>query len=333
LTILEGCHRKENAWNIISNYALYPGMMDNVDKVEICERNGDEGVSRWYITVEDAPLYWVEKDYFDSPNYEIVFKSIEGDFDNINGHWSIKDHIESGIQIRFEIQYNLGIPVIEEVLGHILKEKMKANIDRMMGFIRNELGAKAAEERRHERLAIGSRHAFLLNDTPLGLFLLNFSAGGMMTRFQAGLPRSGMLDIAGTLVDIEAIYQNPAQNVSHFVFRRPLPQELFEPLLTRLTRGRGWLQPSGTEPHEALVFFDKQEVPVTILNLARDRMSLQVQGVEVPHMQAFTIGSSAIQVNEVLCDRSSNTVDLRFSNSLSDEQFLWMQGRFAGGAR
>ena len=84
-TVLTGCVRKEKAWKIISDYSRYPSIMDNVDKVEIAERSGDEGISRWYITVEEAPLYWVEKDHFNSRDFEITFKSIEGDFDNRGG--------------------------------------------------------------------------------------------------------------------------------------------------------------------------------------------------------------------------------------------------------
>ncbi len=53
--VLPGCVRKEKAWDIISDYSRYPAIMDNVDKVEITERTGKEGISRWYITVEEAP--------------------------------------------------------------------------------------------------------------------------------------------------------------------------------------------------------------------------------------------------------------------------------------
>ncbi len=233
--VLPGCIRKENAWNIISDYTRYSAIMDNVDKVEITERSGEVGISRWYVTVEEAPLYWVEKDLFDKRSYEIVFKSIEGDFDNINGHWRIMDNsIDSGITIYFEIQYNLGIPVIEEVLGHILKDKMKSNIDRMMAAVRKELCGKNIDERKYPRHIIGHPYACSYNRTPLSLFVLNISAGGMMARFVPGVNGAGSLDIASALVDVAAVHADQAADRCRFVFREAIDDALLKHLTSRL---------------------------------------------------------------------------------------------------
>ena len=233
--ILPGCIRKENAWKIISDYTRYPAIMDNVDKVEITERSGDEGISRWQVTVEEAPLYWVEKDFFDMRNGEIVFKSIEGDFDNINGRWSIKDNsIDSGIAIRFEIQYNLGIPVIEEVLGHILKEKMKTNIDKMMAAVRKELCGAEIDERKHLRHAVGRPHVCSYKGTILKMFVLNISAGGMQTRFVPGISGAGAMEIASALLDVAAVYPDETADRCRFVFRETIDDALLMDLTSHL---------------------------------------------------------------------------------------------------
>ena len=232
-TVLPGCIRKENAWNIISDYTRYSAIMDNVDKVEITERSGEEGISRWYITVEEAPLYWVEKDLFDKRSYEIVFKSIEGDFDNINGRWRIRNGIDSGIAIHFEIQYNLGIPVIEEVLGHILKDKMKANIDKMMASVRKELCGAHIDERKYPRHTIGHPSVCAFNGTSLSLFVLNLSAGGMMTRFVPGIG-AGALDIATALLNVDAVYPDETADRCRFVFREALDDVLLKHLTSYL---------------------------------------------------------------------------------------------------
>jgi ribosome-associated toxin RatA of RatAB toxin-antitoxin module len=231
--LLQGCYRKEKAWNIISDYTRYPAIMDNVDKVEIAERSGEEGVSRWYITVEEAPLYWVEKDHFNCRDFEITFKSIEGDFDNINGCWRIRDSVGDGIAIRFEIQYNLGIPVIEEVLGHILKEKMKTNIDRMMTAVKGELCCAAHDERKYPRYAVGQPFACSFKGTSLDLFVLNLSAGGMMTRFVPGLRDTGALEMAPALVDVAAVHADENADRCRFVFREALDDELLKQLTSR----------------------------------------------------------------------------------------------------
>jgi ribosome-associated toxin RatA of RatAB toxin-antitoxin module len=232
--VLPGCIRKENAWNIISDYTRYSAIMDNVDKVEITERSGDVGISRWYITVEEAPLYWVEKDRFNSRDFEITFESIEGDFDNINGRWRIRDNIDDGIAINFEIKYNLGIPVIEEVLGHILKDKMKTNIDKMMAAVRKELCGTSIDDRKYPRYTIGHPSVCAFNGTSLNLFVLNLSAGGMMTRFVPGIS-AGALDIASALLNVDAVYPDETADRCRFVFREVLDDVLLKHLTSHLS--------------------------------------------------------------------------------------------------
>jgi ribosome-associated toxin RatA of RatAB toxin-antitoxin module len=233
-TVLPGCVRKEKAWKIISDYTRYPAIMDNVDKVEIAERSGDEGISRWYITVEEAPLYWVEKDHFNNRDFEITFKSIEGDFDNINGRWHIQDSVGDGIAIHFEIQYNLGIPVIEEVLGHILKEKMKTNIDKMMAAVRKELCGAHSDERKYPRHAIGRPHVCAYKGTILNLFVLNISEGGMMTRFVPDIGDAGVMDIATSLLDVVAVYPDESTDRCRFIFRKPLDDARLKHFISNL---------------------------------------------------------------------------------------------------
>ena len=249
--VLPGCVRKEKAWDIISDYSRYPAIMDNVDKVEITERTGKEGISRWYITVEEAPLYWVEKDRFNSRDFEITFKSIEGDFDNINGRWHIKDGTNDGIAIDFEIQYNLGIPVIEEVLGHILKEKMKTNIDKMMAAVRKELCGDNIDERKYPRHIIGQPSPCLFKGTPCSLFVLNLSAGGMMTRFVPGISGAGTMDIASVLLEVAAVHADENADRCRFVFRKALDDALLKQLTSSLAadpQGRAALKNWRTVP-------------------------------------------------------------------------------------
>jgi hypothetical protein len=75
--IIQGCVRKESAWNIISDYSKYSAIMDSVDSVEILERTEETGLSKWQVSVDSAPLYWVEKDYFNRRDFEILFKSVD----------------------------------------------------------------------------------------------------------------------------------------------------------------------------------------------------------------------------------------------------------------
>jgi ribosome-associated toxin RatA of RatAB toxin-antitoxin module len=331
--LLPGCIRKENAWNIISDFSRYPAIMENVDKVEVTERTSDSGISRWYVTVEEAPLYWVEKDFFNPRDYEIVFKSIDGDFDNINGRWRIKNDIASGITIFFEIQYNLGIPVIEEVLGTVLRDKMKTNIDKMVDAVRTELSAHARDERKLARQAIGRFHACTFNGTPLRLFVLNLSAGGMMTRFAPGLLDEGVLTIAGAALNVTVVYPDQAENNCRFVFEQPLDEALLKSLLSKLTVGSGRLRPSATGPHDALIFTSEREFPIHILEITPSGMSFSDAENPLPDLETFTIGNTAIPLKEVVRDAARNRTSVSFAEALDDDQYRRLREHFGAAKK
>jgi ribosome-associated toxin RatA of RatAB toxin-antitoxin module len=319
---LPGFIRKENAWNIICDYSRYPSIMDNVDKVEIMERSSDNGISRWNVSVEDAPLYWVEKDFYNMRDFEIVFNSIEGDFDNINGRWRIKDNLESGINIRFEIQYNLGIPVIEEVLGTVLHDKMKANIDKMLAAIGKELSTTGHEERRYPRRAIGRCIACSYDNKPLRPFILNISAGGMMTRFVPGITRGATLDIASALIAVEEVLPDEHANQCRFIFSNQLEEAQLHPLCARLAAGSGRLcKPAASAPQEALIFCNDRELPIHILDITATGMSFSCPDAAMPEMEVFTIGNTAISLKETVHDRARNLLNVSFSDPLNDEQY------------
>jgi ribosome-associated toxin RatA of RatAB toxin-antitoxin module len=126
-------------WEIISNIENYPVFMNNVNEVKIIERVENEGISEWYAQIEDAPLHWVEHDFFYPEKKETQFISKEGDFEIIRGGWKINENDDNTTSFKMTIEYNLGIPVIEEVFGHILKEKIILNIQMMMDSIKREL--------------------------------------------------------------------------------------------------------------------------------------------------------------------------------------------------
>jgi len=63
--VLRGNVRKDSAWEIISDFTGFPGLISSVDKVTILERNEDVGKSEWFITVDNAPLRWTQIDRFD----------------------------------------------------------------------------------------------------------------------------------------------------------------------------------------------------------------------------------------------------------------------------
>ncbi len=224
--ILKGAVRKETAWKIISDFERFPILSANIDTVKIHEKDDKEGVSEWSITVDNAPLEWLEKDYYDKENYKLRFESIECDFEEINGRWIIEDYNNEGISVFFELEYELGIPVIEIHLGPILKKKMGGYVDSVLMAIKEELKKHATEERKYKRFPIGTHHNLSINGNIIRASIINVSQGGIMITYDDKLDLlNATVKINGTPIDSEIILNDLKQKNYRIVFKENVSEE------------------------------------------------------------------------------------------------------------
>jgi coenzyme Q-binding protein COQ10 len=105
----------------------YPEFMPDVRRVKILERGLDTGASAWDIEIDGCPLHWVERDFFDLDSRVFEFRSIEGDFDHFAGRWEVSSLPTGGTRVTFTVTYEVGIPVIEDIIGPVLRVKIEKN--------------------------------------------------------------------------------------------------------------------------------------------------------------------------------------------------------------
>lgn len=138
------------------------------------------------------------------------------------------------------------------------------------------------------------------------------------------------MNFAGASLDIAAIHADEAQNRSRFIFRTPLDDAIFNPLLSRLAAGSGRLfKPSAAAPQEALIFCNDRELPIRILDITRGGMSFSCNGAPVPDIRNFTIGNTAIMLREIVHDEACKMVSVSFSDPLDNEHYRWVRERFS----
>lgn len=170
--------------------------MPDVKKVRILSRHGNSGTSEWDVDIDGCPLHWKERDHFDDVNRIFKFHSIEGDFDTLNGHWSVRDD-EDGILVEFMMEYLIGIPVIEEILSPILNEHLKNNSMRMLNDLKEKIEAVPLTDQRTEpRKAVEITATILQNGQSEELRIRDLSESGAGIEY----PRGISLDRVITLV-------------------------------------------------------------------------------------------------------------------------------------
>lgn len=127
----------ESVWNVVSELDKYPQTMPNVLSVEFQERSEKTAISSWKVMLNDSELTWIERDSFE-PFTRLSFESIEGDLEVFRGEW-ILEQTGPDVHVRFEVEFDLGIPSLAEVLDPVGADALKENSLSMLTALRNQL--------------------------------------------------------------------------------------------------------------------------------------------------------------------------------------------------
>ena len=122
----------------------FPDFMPNVTSIEIIERGDGRAVSHWVTDLDGAPLEWREADLYDDVHHVVTFRLIEGDIEQFDGRWAFAP-CDDGTMALCELDYVLGVPVIEEAVGPLLQEKIEHNISVMLQAVKQLLEGHAVE--------------------------------------------------------------------------------------------------------------------------------------------------------------------------------------------
>jgi ribosome-associated toxin RatA of RatAB toxin-antitoxin module len=124
----------------------FPEFMSNVESVAVVERGEGWSVSHWHTDLDGAPLEWRERDRFDDERRMVQFRLIEGDIARFEGYWQFAPSGE-GTRATCELDYELGVPVIEEIVGPTIHEKIVQNIQEMLRAVKERLEVVGASAR------------------------------------------------------------------------------------------------------------------------------------------------------------------------------------------
>ena len=116
----------ETVYNLACNMEKYPDYMRDVSSVIVIERKENQTVTDWETNVDGTPIYWKEIDYFDDKNLTISYKLVEGDLDKFEGQWTFK-HVPEGTEVILGVDFDFGIPALEELIGPTLIVKVREN--------------------------------------------------------------------------------------------------------------------------------------------------------------------------------------------------------------
>jgi ribosome-associated toxin RatA of RatAB toxin-antitoxin module len=117
------------AYARISDFARYPELTENVLAVDLEPPQADGSViSSWLVRFRKGQLRWTERDVLDAAARRIEFAQLSGDFASMTGFWQIDPMPDGdGALVRFEAQFDLGIPSLAEILDPVAESTLRDN--------------------------------------------------------------------------------------------------------------------------------------------------------------------------------------------------------------
>jgi ribosome-associated toxin RatA of RatAB toxin-antitoxin module len=129
----------ETVYALSRDVERFPEFMEDVEEVTILERTPERQVSRWVGNVKELRrvIRWTEEDFWNDQEHTCVFRQTEGDFTAYGGTWAFAPE-GTGTKVTMTLDYEYVVPLIGALIQSILKKKMQANIDAMLGAIKRK---------------------------------------------------------------------------------------------------------------------------------------------------------------------------------------------------
>ncbi|MGV8119758.1 MAG: type II toxin-antitoxin system RatA family toxin [Candidatus Xenobiia bacterium LiM19] len=123
--------KPDKVYSFARNMEQFPQYMRDVESVKVLERRENSTLTEWVTNVEGTPLIWIEEDHFDDEKKSISYRLTEGDLDKFEGTWTFTEQ-NGETEVELGVDFDFGIPHLEELIGPTLVTKVKENSDMML---------------------------------------------------------------------------------------------------------------------------------------------------------------------------------------------------------
>lgn len=130
----------KQAFDIVYNVENFPTFMPNVTGARVITNNGDVKTVEWDMLIDGVPLNWLEEVRYDRELMTAEFRSLDGVFSHFDGTWRVWVNA-SVTELEVSLFYDLGLPEIEDIIGPVLEERLRRNLDAMLESIEMRLGS------------------------------------------------------------------------------------------------------------------------------------------------------------------------------------------------
>lgn len=127
----------ERVYRLIKDVERYPQFIPDVKDVKIVGGDPQERITRWHAMIDGVEFRWTERDVYVDAGLLVRYRLVEGDLDKFEGEWIVRSEGER-TEVTLTVEYDLGIPSMEDVMSVVLHEKVTMNADHLLEGIKEE---------------------------------------------------------------------------------------------------------------------------------------------------------------------------------------------------
>lgn len=124
-------------YQLVKDIERYPQFIPDVKAVRILSADQAARITKWHTIIDGVEFRWLERDELDDANWMVKYRLLEGDLEKFEGEWRVKAENDHTVVTLF-LDYELGIPAFEEVMGPLLFEKALMNARNLLQGIKRE---------------------------------------------------------------------------------------------------------------------------------------------------------------------------------------------------
>lgn len=233
---ISGAIRKQAVWQQITNFSQYQRLIPAVDEIRVLEQHANKARTEWFMMLDGAPFTWIETDSLHEETYTMQTESISGDFDILRGTWRIEDREHGSIELIYQLEYELGIPVIEVNISLVLKEKMQQYVDAMVVNHVKNLSNSQQEDRVFKRVFLDRAVALVIDGRGVEAQVVNICRAGMMVNLIKGMIHADgqsvlTLQLSDTISVACIVAYDPYYHTHRIKFNNILSEDEFRALV------------------------------------------------------------------------------------------------------
>lgn len=133
--------KSQEAYAVVVDVGAFPNFMSNISACTVRSDEPGRKLVDWVMEIDGAELEWTEAIFYDDRACTAQFEAVEGIFSRFDGTWRVTDQAD-GALVELELEFELGLPEIEDIIGDILHRKLAENAEAMLQAIGRRAGAK-----------------------------------------------------------------------------------------------------------------------------------------------------------------------------------------------